>query len=201
MASMVQKPSPSQPAAARAAGPAKGWKRALLNVFIALHVAALFFWGLPDSGFRNLMARPFQDYVVFTGLWHIWGMFAPNPLNINFDVRAQVKYRDGSVAEWHAPRMEEFSVWQRAPKERFRKWRERIRSPEYAMVLDDTAQYIARQCDTKPGNPPVEVKLTRYWLYVPPPAGKADFQPVPNSYNLTNSFTFATRKINPERLQ
>src|ERR1051326_2116413 len=98
--------------------PIAGWKRAALNVFIAFHVIALFFWGLPESPFRSRMAKPFQPYVVYMGLWHIWGMFAPNPLDINFDVRAQVIYRDGSTAEWHVPRPEEFSVWERAPKER-----------------------------------------------------------------------------------
>src|SRR5215212_6279761 len=102
-----------------------GWKRGILNILITLHVLGLFLWGLPDGKFRSYTAWPFERYIVYMGLWHIWGMFAPAPLNINFDVRAEVRYQDGSKAEWVAPRMEELSIWQRAPKERYRKWRER----------------------------------------------------------------------------
>ena len=51
---------------------------------------------VPSVTQRNRMAHPFEKYVVYTGLWHIWGMFAPAPLNIHYDIRAEVKYRDGS---------------------------------------------------------------------------------------------------------
>ena len=138
--------------------PLSGWKRTVLNVFIALHVYALFLWGLPDGPFRNYLARPFERYVLYTGLWHIWGMFAPKPLDVNFDIRATVKYADGSTAEWICPRIEEMSQWQRMCKERYRKWRERIRADEFRNIWDDSAHWIARQMNTKPENPPVEAK-------------------------------------------
>lgn len=177
--------------------PITGWKRGLLNVFIAFHIFILFFWGLPDSPFRNRMIRPIEKYVVYTGLWHIWGMFAPMPLTTHFDVRAQVKYQDGSTAEWIAPRMEELSVWERVPKERFRKWRERIRSDDYAQIWDVTAQYIARVMNKNPKNPPVEVQLTRYWVEIPPPIRGQDYQPMPKGFNPVNKFIYATVQISP----
>jgi hypothetical protein len=181
--------------------PLTGWKRAALNCFISLHFAALFFWGLPDGPFRNHMARPFEKYVVYMGLWHIWGMFAPAPLNINFDVRATVKYQDGSTAEWIAPRMEELPIWQRASKERFRKWRERIRSEEYSMIWNDTARWIARQMNTKPNNLPVQVTMTRWWVDIPPPILNRDYQPPVKRANWVNSFTYSVCAITPKDLQ
>src|SRR5688500_17855748 len=90
-----------------------GWKRGALNIFIAFHVVALFLWGLPDGAFRKHAAKPFEKYVVYIGLWHIWGMFAPKPLDVNFDVRATVKYQDGTTAIWQAPRIEKLPMSQR----------------------------------------------------------------------------------------
>ena len=177
-----------------------GWKRAALNIFIAFHVYALFIWGLPDGEFRKHMARPVEKYVVWLGLWHTWGMFAPKALDVNYDVRAHVKYQDGSTAEWIAPRMQEMSLRERALKERQRKWRERIRDQSYSMIWDDTSRWIARQMNTKPNNPPVEVKLTRYWAMIPAPNLRQDYQPRPKEVAYTNSFTYAVTPIRAKDL-
>jgi hypothetical protein len=181
--------------------PLTGWKRAALNIFIAFNLLGLFLWGLPDGAFRKYMARPFEKYIVYMGLWHIWGMFAPKPLDMNFDVRATIKYQDGSTAEWIAPRMEELPHSQRVPKERFRKWRERIRSEEYMMIWDDTARWIARQNYPNPQNPPVEVKMTRWWTPIPEPNRKQDYQPPIKSVTFKKSFTYGTYPIKPKDLQ
>jgi hypothetical protein len=181
--------------AAMVVKPITGWRRLGLNVFITLSVAFLFFWGLPGTA----MIKPLIPAVNYLGLWHSWSMFAPTPLKIHFDVRAQVKYQDGTEAEWIAPRMQELSLWERANKERYRKWRERIRLDEYKTVSKETANFIARQMYKNPGNPPVVVKLTRYWVDLPPPV-KGDYQPMPKSYTTKNSFTYATIPISVKDL-
>ena len=97
--------------------------------------------------------------------------------------------------------MQEFNVWERVPKERYRKWRERIHAAEFSMVWADTARYIARLMNTKPNNPPVEVKLVRYWINIPPPDLSRDYQPMPAGFNPTNSYTYTTCAIAPQDLQ
>jgi hypothetical protein len=181
--------------------PIAGWKRAVLNVFIGLHVFALFFWGLPDGPFRNRMIKPVEKYFVFSGLWHTWTMFAPMPLIVHFDVRGEVKYRDGSVAEWIAPRMEDLSIWDRVRKERFRKWREKVRTNDYRAVWPETARFIAREMNRRPDNPPVQVKLIRKWVDLPKPNPRSDFQTMPEGYNPTNSYAYYTAAIRPEDLK
>ena len=181
--------------------PLTGWKRVALNIFIAVHVAMLFIWGLPAGALRTTLAQPTEKYMMFSGLWHIWGMFAPKPLDLNFDVRAMVKYQDGSTAEWIAPRMEELSIAQRFSKERFRKWRERIRSEDHRMVWDDTSRWIARQMNRNPKNPPVEVQLTRWWVEIPPPDLTRDYQPQPKKVVWNKSFTYSKTAITPKDLQ
>jgi len=177
-----------------------GWKRIALNIFIAFNVYAFAMWGLPNGPFRKEMVKPVAWYILNLGLWHGWGMFAPKALDVNYDVRAQVKYHDGSTAEWIAPRMQELSLWEKAPKERYRKWRERIRTVEYSSVWDDTSRWIARQMNTKPNNPPVEVKLTKYWSPIPPPNLKQDYQPPLGEVVYINTQTYAVTPIRPEDL-
>jgi hypothetical protein len=181
--------------------PLTGWKLIAMNVFIVFHLCAVFLWGLPDGAFRKKLTTPFAKYVRAVGLWHIWGMFAPGPLASIVDVRATVKYKDGSTAEWICPRMEELPVWQRTSKERYRKWRERIKAQEYMMIWDDAARWIARQKNTKPNNPPVEVKMTRWWTDIPPPNRKRDYQPRAMKVEYKNSFTYSTSPISPKDLQ
>lgn len=181
--------------------PITGWKRAALNVFIAVHVTFLVVWGLPSSLFRTRLCEPITSYMIYLGLWHSWSMFAPTPLATHFDVRAQVAYQDGSTNEWIAPRMEELPLWERVPKERYRKWRERIRIDEYMSIWDDTARFVARRMNTNPTNPPVEVKLTRYWVDIPPPNKTNDFQPMPRSFKTEKEYTYAVCPILPKDLK
>jgi hypothetical protein len=178
-----------------------GWKLWALNAVIALHLYAMFFWGLPDSPFRNRMARPVEKYVVYTGLWHIWGMFAPGPLDMHFDVSAEVKYQDGTKVTWMVPRPQDYPIFQRTGIERYRKWRERIKADDFRMIWDDAAHYVARLMNKNPNNPPVEVKWTRFWIPIPRPIKGQDYQPMPAGYTPNQSFTYATFPITAKDLQ
>ena len=129
-------------------------------------------------------------------------MFSPDPLSVNFRVSAEVVFRDGSTKSWEFPRMEKLGLGERFQKERYRKWRERVRQDVYAGIWDDTCRYIARLF-RNPANPPVRVILIRYWQPIPPPritAGKRkpdDFQPVPDHYDLNFNYRFKFYDVKP----
>ena len=154
------------------------WKRRLLNGVILIHLFALFFWGAPDCRFTERMAQPLAKYVLFTGLWHSWKMFAPSPYTLQYDLHARIKYRDGSQMDWVAPRMEELSVRRQMSKERFRKWRELMFTDSCKASYAPAARYLARRYDRDPRNPPVEVRLIRFWAAVRPPIPGQDYQPI-----------------------
>ena len=154
--------------------------------------------------FRSYMVEPVRDYVTQAGLWHSWDMFSPNPLSVNFNVEAHIDFGDGSKKVWTFPRMERLGMWERFQKERFRKWRERVRQDSYRNVWDDTCRFIARLHDS-PTNRPVRVSLVRQWAAIPPPKierGKSllDYQPIPNDYELTLNFQFKQYIVQPEDL-
>lgn len=180
--------------------PTAHWKRAILNVVIVFHLLGLFLWCLPSGPFRNHVTGPWRDYFRQVGLWHSWNMFAPKPLAQNFDVTAEVRYADGSKKTWVAPRVQEYGGFEKLGKERYRKWRERIKADNHRIIWDDTGRWIARQMNTAPGNPPVEVKMTRSWTNIPKPA-RRDYQPMPPVYAKTNSFVFCTLAIRPMDLK
>jgi hypothetical protein len=170
------------------------WKHMLITAFILLHLYIIVFWGLPGSTFRTRLIKPVQDYVIWSGLWHSWDMFSPNPLSVNFSVDAQIKYADGTFTVWEFPRMERMGIWERFHKERWRKWRERVRQDAYSSIWDDTARWIARQNNNQPGNPPTQVMLIRHWQAIPPPVA-GDYQPIPKEYILRQNYRFKVYQV------
>jgi hypothetical protein len=170
--------------------PPANWKRGLLNCFIAIHLLILFLWGLPGNKLAAKAKDPVTPYVLFTGLWHIWNMFGPDLCTIQMDLRARIKFRDGSEKEWIAPRMQELSLWDRVPKERYRKWRERQFHQNSAPIWPASARFIARQVNINPTNPPVHVALTRHWTPTPQVIPNQDYQRRPKSYLYKQSLIY-----------
>jgi len=176
-----------------------------LSVFILIHLYIMAVWGLPGSTFRYIFSQPIAGYVIASGLWHSWDMFSPDPLAVNFNVEAQILYQDGSTKIWEFPRMEKLGIWERFQKERYRKWRERVRLDAYGMAWDDTARFIARLNDTW-ANHPVRVTLVRHWQPIPSPAtvpGKSKFkryQPITEDPNFKFNFRFKFYEVRPEDL-
>src|SRR3954465_5465996 len=116
----------------------KSWMRVIITLFILFHVYIMATWGLPTSPFRTRLVQKIEDYVIYSGLWHSWDMFSPDPLSLNFRIQAQIIYQNGSTKMWDFPQMEKLGLWERFQKERYRKWAERVRQDAYAGIWDDT---------------------------------------------------------------
>jgi hypothetical protein len=184
------------------------WLRAFINAFIVLQLYVIVFWGMPGWNLRQALIQPVEPYVLKLGLWHSWDMFSPDPLAVNFHLEAHITYADGSVRIWEFPRMEKLGYWERYQKERFRKWRERVRQDVYAVVWDDTARYVARLNNNNPANPPRQVVLMRHWGPIPPPEPVArgkrklrDYQPIAEEYPMPFNFRFHFYDVQPEDLR
>lgn len=167
--------------------------RILLNAIIIFHLTAIVSWSFPiDSPLRTKIVRRIKPYMLWTGLWQSWDMFAPNPLQINAHLEALVTFRDGTQRVWPFPRMEKLSYLERYTKERYRKWSsDYVRSDAYSSIWADTARYIARN-HYNPLNPPSEVTLKRYWMEIPPPAPSSIHQSWSKEYAHNHSYSFYT---------
>lgn len=176
------------------------WRKRFLSAFILFHVCIMVLWGLPGSRFRARMTGWMEKYVVWTGLWHSWDMFSPDPLSLNFNVVAEITFKDGTIKQWELPRMEKLGIWERFQKERFRKWRERVRLDAYQVIWPDTCRWIARN-HNNPGNPPTFVSLTRQWGTIPPPIPGKDYQPIPGGYDMPQKYLFYVHPVAAQDLQ
>jgi len=169
-----------------------------VKLFVLFHIIAITSWAMPnppssvESGKMSPAGSqwvpywnkkylktfpPLTDYLMITGFWQYWDMFAPDPAQSDTWGDAQVVFRDGSVKHYQYPRMFLLPIHLKHVKERYRKYFERANSDDYNYLWPQFALRIASQFDD-PENPPVSVKLYRHWITIAP-AG----QPQPQEYN------------------
>ncbi len=160
-----------------------------IKFFVAFHLLSITVWALPlaspdlktgtvrprgsDEALlfndRYLRPSPIKFYLLETGFWQYWDMFAPNPSGVDIWCDAKVTYKDGAVKAYQYPRMALLPVGEKFIKERYRKFYERVSLPEHSFLWPTFAQRIALINDGTALNPPVQVQLFHHWLRVPGP--------------------------------
>ncbi len=143
-------------------------RRMAISAFLLFHLIAITFWAVPLSSplvvaFRGLI-RP---YMIWSGLFQSWDMFAPAPQSVNAWVQAAVIMRDGQIHPWNFPRMEQLGYLERYHKERYRKFAENIPDRKYSAVWPDVAKHAARSFNNT-ANPPEIVMLIQYFAEITP---------------------------------
>lgn len=121
---------------------------------------------------NQLVPSPIKFYMLGTGFWQYWDMFAPNPSNTDIWVDALVRFKDGSQKVYSYPRMANLPLIAKYAKERYRKFYERINPDEDVTMWPHFAQHIAYLECTDLKNPPVMVALRRHFLPVQPPGSR-----------------------------
>jgi hypothetical protein len=155
-----------------AASPPLAWSRreAVISGVILFHLLALVIWCFDMQAVpRTRIGMGLARYMVFSGLYQGWDMFAPDPLSVNSYLEADITYWDGRMQVWRFPRPQDVGYFDRMFTERYRKWaNERLRDDDNAALWPDAARYIAR-LNNNPKNPPATVSLVRYWSEIAPP--------------------------------
>lgn len=154
--------------------------RLAATAFVAFHLFAILLWAVPlDTALIVQCREAIKGYMLWTGLFQKWDMFAPDPSKLNNYVSATVHYRDGHTAEWTFPRMEQLGIVDKYFKERYRKYAcDNLRLDTRSGLWPDAARYVARAM-MSPGDPPVQVDLVRHWSEVPPPGPHGEAPPAP----------------------
>ncbi|MBV9266968.1 MAG: hypothetical protein JO061_12435 [Acidobacteriaceae bacterium] len=145
------------------------------------------------DGFKTAI-RP---YMLFTGLFQAWNMFAPDPMRLNGYVEAEVTMQDGEKITWKAPRIEKLGIVQKYFRERYRKFmNEHLRMDAESLLWPDAAKHIARLYATDKSNPPINIVLIRYWSEVQPPGPHGEFSATPWTH-----FAYFSYDVKPEDLE
>ena len=173
-------------------------KRALISTFLLFHIVAILSWSLPLNSLLIMRVKEkVTPYMLWSGLFQVWDMFAPEPPMLNSYLEAELIFQNGATALWKFPKMQDMGFAERYFKERHRKWaNERLRLDVNAVLWPDASRYIARLY-ANPANPPVLVRLIRHWSDIPPPAvpGQTGLKPTWNRY------VFYTHPVQPGDLQ
>ncbi len=129
---------------------------------------------------------PTRHYLMSTGLWQYWDMFAPNPADTDIWFDAIVTHRSGKTAVQPYPRMKSLSIPEKYVRERYRKFMERInRDGVDDWKRPQFAQRMALLATRDPADPVVRVVLRRHFRTVKGPA-----KPVPRDYTTVEFFTW-----------
>ena len=165
--------------------------RVAISAFVAFNLFAIITWCVPwDSPLIARCRELSRPYLIWTGLFQKWDMFAPEPSKLNNYVAAMVTYRDGETAQWTFPRMEQLGYADKYWNERYRKYaNDNLRLDANARLWPDAARYIAR-VNNRASNPPAVVELVRHWSIVPSPTSDRREQPAP-----WHQYTFFRYKV------
>lgn len=171
-------------------------KRIAISAFLLFHIVVISCWCLPTNSLIvaaiNARVRP---YLLWSGLFQHWDMFAPDPLSLNGSVEAQITFQDGRTRTWKFPRMQDLGFVERYEKERYRKFAEYLRADTNPALWPDAARFIARLNDS-PSNPPAAVVLVRYWSAMGTPGSDGSYHPGPRQGNV-----FFAYLVKPEDLR
>lgn len=193
----------------------------LIKVLVLTHMAVIFSWSLPSPApaiengtvkptMENVMrnpgdffllgnkivkfASPTKHYMLWSGTWQSWDMFAPNPAKTDLWYDAIVTYKSGKTAIVPYPRMKSLDTVTKYFKERYRKFTERVNDDRSdAWKRPALAQRMALLAHKDPADPPVEVKLRRHWREIP-----AMGKEVPKGYR---EFVFFTYVVDQSKLR
>jgi hypothetical protein len=158
-------------------------RRGAISVFILFHLIAITCVAVPAdfSPIKNVRELV-EPYMLWTGLFQRWDMFAPDPPTVNSYVKTVVISRDRHMQVWSFPRMEELGFAERYRKERYRKFLEVLPQQQNAPLWPDVARHVARQFNSQT-DPPDKVLLIEFQSDIHPAAdGSPDLAPRPNIF-------------------
>lgn len=178
----------SKPLGERLATPVDGWL--VVNRRLRADPWPLF-KELPAEGLK--VRSPTSYYLLSTGLWQGWDMFAPNPADTDVWVDSVVTFEDGSEKIIDLRRIYTLSIPEKYIQERFRKFRERFSDDANGWKWPHAAYRFALEAKRATGKEPVRVALRRHWQEIRPPG-----QETPSEYE---TYTFYETLIDAQTFE
>jgi hypothetical protein len=138
-------------------------RRVVISFFLAAYILTAIIAGAFPSPLTVAWGQCLKPVFAYWGLYHNYGMFAPDPIDYNQTFRAIVKFRDGSIKDWRFPSLPDFKNddLTRQRKLPWVEWQCYFAfDPANIIIVKDAARYVA-WLHRNPTNPPVEVEIVR----------------------------------------
>jgi hypothetical protein len=124
--------------------------------------------------------------MVAFGWTQYWGVFAPEPREMQYHTTATITFEDGSTKLYEFPRTQMMSQWEKFCREKQRKlFGDNIPWPEHEQFRPAVARYLALS-NANPANQPTQVTMEMYKSFVA--------QPDRSEWSYRNLFSAAPKK-------
>ncbi len=143
------------------------WRRCAISAFLVAHLSALLLWNLPACPLRQRTYGLTSRYIMPTGQWQYWGMFAPDPGRDTITLEALAVDARGIYHNFAFPKMADFGFWESFPKVRHSKYAANVGMPEQVMLREFAARHAARRLELPESAYPVDLEL--FYQYKPSP--------------------------------
>lgn len=123
-------------------------KKLIIIIFFSINITIMFVDGFPDrSALGDRIMNFLAQYQAWSMLYQPWAMFAPNPMNTNAFVEAELQFQDGTTEKWPLLRQLLLSNPRRVlVGDRYRILAQETLLPNSnELVWFDVSKYIARQ--------------------------------------------------------
>jgi hypothetical protein len=140
--------------------------RGVISAFVIVTIGFIVAINLPSSPLRDKLLTPGQPYLNALGLDQSWAIFAPDPRRAVIDLRATIRYDDGSTATWRIPNDD--PVIGTFRDYRWRKWLENVIADANEQLWRPAALWVASH-EARAGRRVVQVQLTRRYATLQPP--------------------------------
>ena len=154
-------------------------KRLAVSAFLIAHLAALGIWNLPACALKDRCLGYCSYYMMPTGLWQFWGMFAPEPVKDTAVLEALVTDAKGLLHEYPFPATEGMSPWRAALDYRMAKLETNAAPEELRATREMIARHAVRGLRLAAADFPVDVRLQYQVRATPAPGSPAGEAPPP----------------------
>jgi hypothetical protein len=152
-------------------------RRLLISAFLLLHLTATAIWVLPICPIRNQSVPWLQYYMLPTGMWQAWAMFAPDPIHDTVMLEAEVIDCNGVRYLFRFPRMADYNWWEGIPRFRYAKYNANMAAEEFAVPRKFASYHVLRRLKLPARIYPVTVHLM-YQMKPTPPVGTVGADPM-----------------------
>jgi hypothetical protein len=168
-------------------------RRLFVSAFVIFHLSALSIWTIPPCIIKERCTPFIQYYVLPTGMWQWWAIFAPDPIRNTMVMDAEIIDARGMRHIFEFPRLGDLPWWQKVPRYRQPKFTANMVVPEYIPHRKFTAKHAVRQMGLKPEAYPLVVSLYYHVTDSPAPGSTAAIDPmVPPRIHMLERFEFAS---------
>ena len=165
-------------------------RRGLISAFLVVHLTSVAVWNLPACALRARCHGYVSYYMLPTGLWQYWGMFAPDPINQTLTAEAMAMDSQGKIHRYAFPRIADYSILGRIPRVRYSKFTCTLNEPTTPIHREFAARHAVRQMKLSEDAFPVHVELN-YLLWQTPPPGSPPVDPMtPPTQQLISAYRY-----------